>query len=497
MNKAINIIEALDDRDLLRPALGKQVESWKAWRTFHKSVHGLPLDEPGELNLFQKCTARPRALTLKPDEVFAIIGRRGGKSINIAIEAVYSCLIDDFWKPYLARGAWGYFIIIATDKQQAKVIMNYIKWIVSGNRLFASQVESEGQDEISFKNNSAVLVRAANFRGVRGTDIIGGGFDELAFWRDENSANPAGEILNAIRPAVIPGGVIFGISSAYAKQGLLFDEWQQHFGKESETLIWVADTKTMNPLFDQKKIDKAMRKDLSVARAEYFSLFRDDLEGVFTRAAIENATVPGRQELPPAAGVHYKAFCDPSGGRHDSFTLAIAHAEGRRTVIDLADEVKAPFQPSVVVARFADTLKQYGIRQVVGDRYAGSWPSDAFAKHEIKYEQAEKTSSELYLEMVPRLSNAEIELPENERLQAQFLSLLRRTGPGGKDSVITPQGSDAHADLANAVAGVAFIVGAGKKKRTFYNPMDAPAFYGGDGDESWDSNSARLRREIG
>jgi hypothetical protein len=478
--KEITISEALDDPGLFRPALGKQVESWKSWRGFHKCAHGLPLDEPEEIQLFQKCTARPRVLTSKPDEVFAIVGRRGGKSISIAIEAVYTCLIDTFWKPYLAQGEKAFFIIIAVDKIQCRIIMNYIRGFIQGNKLFRSQVESETQEELSFKNGSVISIRAANFRSIRGPAFCGCACDEIAFWRSEDtSANPAAEILDAVRPALIPGSTLFGISSAYAKQGILFDEWQQNFGKETETLIWVADTKTMNPLFDQKKIDKAMRKDSSVARAEYFSLFRDDLEGVFTRAAIEQAVIPGRQELPPAAGVHYKAFVDPSGGRHDSFTLAIGHAEGRLTVIDLSDEVKAPFSPAAVVSRFADTLKQYGIHKVVGDRYAGSWPSDAFAKYDIRYEASEKTASEIYLELVPRLSNGEIELPENERLQAQFLSLLRRTGTGGKDSVITPQGSDSHADLANAVAGVAFIIKAGKKKRTSWDEIPG-GFYGND-----------------
>jgi hypothetical protein len=322
--------------------------------------------------------------------------------------------------------------------------------------------------------------------------VIGCALDELAFWRDENAANPASEIIDAIRPAVVSGGVIFGISSAYAKQGLLYEQWAEHFGKDGdETLVWVADTRTMNPLFAQKKIDKALDRDMAVARAEFYSIFREDLEGVFTRAAIENAIVPGRQELPPSSGIQYRAFCDPSGGRHDSFALAIAHAEGRKVVIDLADEVKAPFQPGEVVKKFSATLKRYGIRKVQGDKYAGAWPSEAFQKHDIKYEPAERTASEYFLEMVPLLSDGRIELPDNERMQSQFLSLLRRTGPSGKDSVITPKGADAHGDLANAIAGV--VLSASARKRKSFCAFSKADFYGGaDGD----SNYCRLMGEL-
>jgi hypothetical protein len=489
----MNIIQALDDPGLLRPALGKQVESWRAWRTFHKVVHALPLDEPGEIQLFQKCTARPRGLTAKPDEVFAICGRRSGKSFCIALEAVYTCLIDTFWKDDLAPGEGGYFFWVGPDKIQGRIGMGYCKGIILGNKFFRSQIERETEEEIFFRNGSIISIRASNYKSIRSPRIIGGCLEEFAFLPDLNSANPASEILDAIRPAVVPSGVIFGISSAYAKQGLLYEQWAEHFGRESETLVWVANTHTMNPLFDQKKIDKAMKRDASVARAEYFSIFRDDLEGLYTRAAIERATIPGRQELPPAAGIHYRAFVDPSGGRHDSFTLAIAHFENGRVVVDLADEVKAPFQPSAVVARFADTLKLYGISKVMGDRYAGAWPADEFAKHDIRYEPAERTASELFLELVPRLSNGEIELPDNGRLQAQFLSLLRRTGPGGKDSVITPQGADAHADLAVAIAGVAFMVKAKRQgnPHLYGNPG---AFYGDDDGPS--ENYQRLMRDI-
>lgn len=449
----MNIIQALDDRGLLRPALGKQVESWKAWRCFHKAVHGLPLDEPGEMELFTKCTGLTSAPLEKAGEVMAIIGRRGGKSFAIAIEANYACLIADFWKPYLAPGERGYFVIIATDRQQCRVIMDYVKGIIAGNKFFTSMVENETMEEITFKNNSSILIKSANYRSIRGFSFIGAALEELSFWRDENSANPAAEILDAIRPGVIPGGIIFGISTAYAKQGLLFDEWQQHFGQQSETLVWVADTRTMNPLFDQKKIDKAMLRDSSVARAEYFSIFRDDLQSLFSRVALEAAIIPGRQELPPATGLRYYAFCDPSGGRHDSFTLAISHKEKEKIIIDLVREVKAPFQPAAVVREFAADLRRYNLNEVTGDKYSGSWVSESFASEKINYNESEKTASELYLEMIPRLSNAEIELPENQRLFNQLCSLLRRTGQGGKDSVICPQGSDSHADIANAVAG--------------------------------------------
>lgn len=67
--------------------------------------------------------------------------------------------------------------------------------------------------------------------------------------------------------------------------------------------------------------------------------------------------IPGRRELPPAAGAQYVAFVDPSGGAHDSMTLAVAHRWLDRVVLDCVCERKAPFNPSEVVAEFANTLR--------------------------------------------------------------------------------------------------------------------------------------------
>jgi hypothetical protein len=49
------------------------------------------------------------------------------------------------------------------------------------------------------------------------------------------------------------------------------------------------------------------------------------------------------------ANHRYFAFCDPSGGRHDAFTISVAHREGELTVIDCVRGVRPPFDPHEVV----------------------------------------------------------------------------------------------------------------------------------------------------
>jgi hypothetical protein len=89
----------------------------------------------------------------------------------------------------------------------------------------------------------------------------------------------------------------------------------------------------------------------------------------------------------------YFGFVDPSGGSADSFTLAIAHREGNIAVVDLIRETRPPFSPEDTVQEYSEILKRYRVHTICGDRYAGSWPSEQFAKHNVRYIASERTAS--------------------------------------------------------------------------------------------------------
>ena len=116
---------------------------------------------------------------------------------------------------------------------------------------------------------------------------------------------------------------------------------------------------------------------------------------------IERAIDVGRRERAPVEAVHYWAFTDPSGGSHDSFTLAIGHQEKERLVLDVLRGITPPFDPSVVVKEFCAVLKAYRCEGVTGDRYAGEWVIEAFRKEGMRYQHSERNKSELYLESLP------------------------------------------------------------------------------------------------
>ena len=103
-------------------------------------------------------------------------------------------------------------------------------------------------------------MHTASFRAVRGYTVCAAILDEVAFWPAEDSANPDVEILNAIRPAVatVPGALLLGISSPYARRGVLWEAFRHHHAQDGDpVLVWQAPTLAMNPTIDQRIIAEA------------------------------------------------------------------------------------------------------------------------------------------------------------------------------------------------------------------------------------------------
>ena len=48
--------------------------------------------------------------------------------------------------------------------------------------------------------------------------------------------------------ATVPGALLLGISSPYARRGALWDAYKTHYGQADDpVLVWQADTRSMNP----------------------------------------------------------------------------------------------------------------------------------------------------------------------------------------------------------------------------------------------------------
>jgi hypothetical protein len=281
--------------------------------------------------------------------------------------------------------------------------------------------------------------------------------DEVAFWYTEEagSANPDSAILDAIRPALATtGGPLVVISSPYARRGAVFETWQRHYGPGGDPRILVAQgaSRDFNPSLPQATVDRAFERDPAAASAEYGGLFRSDLESFVSKELIEGAIDRGVLVRPPKDGVRYVGFVDTSSGTgRDAYTLGIAHDEDGTIVLDLAHEIRPPFNPQTATADVVKLLRSYRIGTVTGDKYAAGFVIEAFAKHGVTYRYSTDDRSEIYLNALPLLTSGRARLLDNDRMLSQFCSLERRTSTSGRDKVDHPR--DQHDDLANAIAG--------------------------------------------
>ena len=427
--------------------------SWAAWFTCITALFGLDMTED-QHDGFKLYTGRETPPTKPAREAWLIVGRRGGKSIISALIACFLACFRDYSK-LLSPGEAGVLMCLAADRRQARVVIGYIRAFLRDVPMLARMVESETRESIQLTNRIVIEVHTTSYRTVRGYTVVAAILDEIAFWRSDESANPDAEIVAALRPAMatVPGALLLGISSPYARRGVLWQAHRDHFGVEGDpVLVWKAPTLAMNPTIPSHVIETAYEQDPAAASAEWGAQFRQDIESFVSREAVDAVVIPDRHELPRVERTRYWAFCDPSGGSRDSMTLGISHLQEGRAVLDLVRERRAPFSPEAVVEEFAECLRAYGLTSVSGDRYGGEWPRERFKVHGVTYDLSKRTKNEIYGALLPAVNSGRVELLDHKRLVAQLCSLERWTARGGRDSIDHPPG--AHDDVANAAAGV-------------------------------------------
>jgi len=446
----VNILEAFDDPHLFGPLIPKG--DWAPWRAFLAALFALPPQE-GAGQVFEHSTNRGTWPVQPFSEAWLICGRRAGKSFVLALVAVFLAAFGSY-DAHLGPGERATVMLIAADRRQARVLLRYIRGLLSGVPMLARLIEAETAERIDLTNRVSIEIATASFRTSRGYSLVASLGDEVAFWGGDDAASPDTEILHALRPALatIPGAMLLCASSPYGRRGAMWSTYKRHFGRDdAPVLVWKASTRFMRPDFPQQVVDDAMADDPAAANAEYNAEFRADVETFLDREVFLRCVPDEEAERQPLKGVKYFAFVDPSGGSSDSMTLAIAHRDDRSSVLDMVREVTPPFSPETVVTNFVADLKRYGLREVTGDRYAGEWVREPFARHGISYKLSEQTKNEIYQTFLPLVNSRQVELLDNSRMVAQFLGLDRRTGKYGRDSVDHAPG--AHDDLANAAAG--------------------------------------------
>ena len=445
----VEIHRALLDHRMLGAGFG-DLSTWRTWLTVLKAAFGRPLN-PGERETFGAVAGARAVPTRRVRELWCICGRRSGKSRIAAAIAVYLAL---FIKHRLAKGEVGMCLVLAGSMDQARAVFGYVRGLLEATPVLCAEVAAIKRFEIELKNGIVIAVHSNSFRTVRGRSLVGCVFDEVAFWRDETSAQPDIETYRAVLPSLATtDGLLIGISTPYRKLGLLHQKHRDHFAQnDNDILVVQGSSKIFNATLSDAAIAAQREADPTGAVAEWDALFRSDIAAFLDDASIDAAVDHGRPaELPPRASVVYHSFTDMSGGGHDASTICIGHFAAERFVADVIRGRRGPHDPAAVAAEYAALAKQYRCRAIAGDAYAKEWVAGAYRAAGLEYRQSQLVRSDLYLEGQVLFTRGLVSIPPDATLLRELRLLERRTARSGKDSV--NHGVGGFDDHSNALFG--------------------------------------------
>jgi hypothetical protein len=456
--RAVTIVDALRDPQLLGglPAF-RDLSTWAAWIAFLKAFYGLALDA-AELALFRQHTARQAPRTGGYAEACAIVGVQSGKSCIAGAVGAFEAAIRA--AATSRQGRTLYLPLIAQDLRGAqRVLFGYVRSAFEAP-LLHQMIVRETADALELENGTTVAVypcRPSAVRGIGAPLVI---VDELAFFVATDGRPTDREMLRAVRGRVAAtGGRVLILSSPYGAAGALYDLHRQHYGREDAlTLVWQGAAPQMNPTLPAEYLERMAQDDPDAYRSEVLGEFRAGLSTFLDPEALDAVVARGVRERAPEPGLRYAGFADPSGGRSDAFTAAVAHLDSSRVaVLDALRAWAPPFNPSGVVAEAAAFFRSYGVTTARGDKYAAEFVSEAFRANGIRYEPSELDRSGIYLELLPLVNSGRVRLLDLPELLREFRGLERRRGTAGRDRV--DHGPRGHDDQANAVAGVLTLLG--------------------------------------
>lgn len=432
---------------------------WTPWRAFLAAVYGLPMTDR-ELGIYRQCTGRRRPPTKKVDEAWLIVGRRGKKSAIASLIAVWESVIRDHTAA-LAPGERAMVPIMAKDKDDATTVKAFITTILQEPALSEALEKEPTGEELALRTRIDIKVRAVSLTAGRSRVIPCAILDEIAFWHVRESTRPDRDVVRGIRPAMatVKDPLLVGLSSPYAKAGVLWETYNEHYGHEDDPiLVWKAATLTMHDTPELRAfVISELEKDSVGATAEYLAEFRDDI-GPFIRPELVDMAVRDGTTIVPYDAAHPKvcwAFVDPSLGSSDSMTLGVAWREGDRLVQAYVGEWEPPPVPDAtwtdrVVDEMVAVLRSYRVTTIWGDHVGGLWLRAPFQRKGIGYVQSEFFKKDIYKQILPRVTAGAADLLDNKVQTKQIKDLERRSSRSG-DIIDHPPGG--HDDVANAGLG--------------------------------------------
>lgn len=478
-----SITEVLSDKDLLRPLFedketGLIAESWQNWFSILAMINGDNLND-GQRALYKKLSGNSYYVPIERKDVYLAIARRSGKSYFISGLVSAAALLlyanDKLRRQIGSVGETIFFAVVSPTREMSQRIKSYIQ--ASFEELPNLRECVKGDFTASgFTLNCRPEIEIRIFTGAPSTTALRGSTtaliiaDELSYYRrlEAGAVNNDYDIVNAARPSLltVPGSKFIAISSPGTPDGILYDKFKEHHGKDihNRTLFLKSDSKTMNETLPQDEIDEAYKDDPVSAANAYGGDFLQSSGNFIKLASLECLVEKGVTEraFDRYSDKTYKCFVDVSSGTEGGDGFAFCVGYSRRNLIDESLEIyiakvlhfEAPFNPNIKIKECCLLAKAYGLNRVTGDRYGANLVTTQFKNNGITFDYCSKNKSELFKDFLSLANSKKLHLTDNPAVLTQAINLKRVARLG---SEVIEKGSTPD-DLINAVSGCASIL---------------------------------------
>lgn len=413
-------------------------------------------------------------LSERPKMAVLECGVRAGKSLISALCAnLHTALYADL--SVVRPGELVKTFVVAPRIQQARGTFRHALGSMQNSPRLAQYLKNPNMESATIvrpdgREVELLLVAAApEGKNLRSTWVTGAVFSEADFFDSEDSAVNLTDNYEAVRPRIVPGGLIVIESSPWADTGPFHKLVVDYFGQPAHGIVvFHSDSRSMFPGLDRDAEAKMRASDPEKAAREYDAIpLSTSGTDFFPAAAVRACVNPDRpMHLDPLPNVPHWGGAD-LGFRKNSSALALARSENNRVRLAYYEELKpapgAPLRPSVVCETFARRALAYHASAVRGDLHYADTASEEFQKHEVQrggrrdrvtysaWTPSRSNMTEAFTQFRQLMLEGRLELPNDPRLLAQIEKTKSRAMAGGEIQIVVPKIGWTHGDLLQAV----------------------------------------------
>lgn len=406
----------------------------------------------------------------RPVELDLLSGIRAGKSLLVAALAVHWSQTCDVSR--LGPGEVARVSVVSLKVDLANVVFNHIVGNLQAQpKLRALLVEQPGTDSVLLRHPSGKHVEIKVVAGTRaGASLVarwsaGCIFDEFTrMLGSEDGVVNYEDSRAAVLARLLPGAQIASIGSPWASTGPAYTRFLEHWGKQGVGQVTVVKAPgwAMNPVFwTPERCQKLKESNPDVYRTDCAAEFSSAEDAYYTAEEVARCMRPAGPPQVARQGADYFAAMDPAS-RGNGWTLALAHRDGNRLVVDLACEWRGsqsePLDPGAVLGEIKALLGHYGVRSVFSDQVMGDALRSLGRREGLHIVQVQSPQSKRvkgYANLKTLLSAGQIELPCVAGLREDLLRVRRRVTPAGFSPHLPETADGRHCDYVPTLVLVA------------------------------------------